>query len=437
MKQLIRLLVIGCTTLGLIGMVSAQPAPDEVSLNKYLTSGPCADGADLEPIGNPDGIIDTCNIGFYGDFTNWAPDGGGTLGTLAGFDEATSGWNCAGVSGNWQLTGEGFMASWKGLFNEAPPTDCDDETSVEWYATLACYEGGDPASAASFSFIADTNANANSSDSSGAGSSSTEGTWPEPADWMQDYIDCAAPMVFLQAEANDRWIAVGFWFNTVALTDQDIAWVVETGKEDSTHYDWILRVDPNGDFAYDVEDTIPAEWIVKEFNNTTEPGADDTDGLPLGCGEVNGTDGIFALYRGGKKDKDCSSATEFWWMPTADQVDYAYFEVDSRRSPSQKGGKNVDKTPKYAPTSCGPLYLNYGADASTGDASNDLCLVAVDDPNSGPAPGYTKLSNHDGDRLSSWDEACDPPIEPTDPCLGDTDADGVLDHLDQCPNEGP
>jgi hypothetical protein len=108
---------------------------------------------------------------------------------------------------------------------------------------------------------------------------------------------------------------------------------------------------------------------------------------------------------------------------------------------------------KCRPTSCGALYLNYGAVAyekdpdtgelvldddgnpiMVGEPTDGICLAAVEDVNGDGMFTWDGSGDEDADGLSDLDEACS---VGTDPCLDDTDGDGVLDGDDECPLEGP
>ena len=98
------------------------------------------------------------------------------------------------------------------------------------------------------------------------------------------------------------------------------------------------------------------------------------------------------------------------------------------------------KNQKCKPTSCGALYLNYGAaayDKETGELlagpTDPLCLAAVEDLNGGGLV-LDGSGDEDGDFLSDLEEACE---IGTDPCDADTDDDGIPDNRDECPLEGP
>ena len=116
-----------------------------------------------------------------------------------------------------------------------------------------------------------------------------------------------------------------------------------------------------------------------------------------------------------------------------------------------KGKKGKGGNTFCRPTSCGALYLNYGAIAFEKDEfdelvldefgnpivvagpTNVLCLAAVDDLNGGGLV-WSGGGDEDGDTLTDLAEACE---FGTDPCLEDTDGDGILDGVDDCPLEGP
>jgi len=166
---------------------------------------------------------------------------------------------------------------------------------------------------------------------------------------------------------------------------------------------------------------------------------EDGTGLPIGCGDDAAFDddsGHTDVYRGGKSGKKCHSATHLEWWPESDN-ESLLVDVSMRVSP----GKG-HKSPAYAPTSCGALYLNNGAvafelDPDTGDVlgplmeTNALCIAAIPDDGN---LDYTGAGDYDQDGAEDWAEACD---IGTDPCNPDTDGDGVLDGDDECPLEGP
>ena len=100
---------------------------------------------------------------------------------------------------------------------------------------------------------------------------------------------------------------------------------------------------------------------------------------------------------------------------------------------------------KFAPTSCGPLFLNSGPaqvfeiNPNTGKPieelpslfeSNELCLAAIEDVNGDGVINRDGSGDEDGDGLTDLQEACE--IR-TNPCNPDTDGDLVPDDLDNCP----
>jgi hypothetical protein len=236
-----------------------------------------------------------------------------------------------------------------------------------------------------------------------------------------------------------------------AYSDHDIlSWqmnggidlVVPINVEDPTAYDFTITW--NGDTPVWIYDRVPAEWDVThiEFLDTS----DDGTLLPLDCGEAtifsNGF-GVVDIFRGGKKGKNCNSDTGFRWMPGEDNT----LNVQTLARCHDKGNNFC------RPTSCGALYLNYGAialekDPETGELvldengdpivvdgpTNDICLAAVDDVNGDGTFTWDGTGDEDGDTLPDYLEACE---FGTDPCLADTDGDGVRDDVDDCPLEGP
>ena len=106
---------------------------------------------------------------------------------------------------------------------------------------------------------------------------------------------------------------------------------------------------------------------------------------------------------------------------------------------------NNKKNKKCKPTSCGALYLNYGAvayDKETGEIvsgpTNPICLAAVDDVNGDGTFTWDGSGDEDEDGFTDLDEAC---FWFNDPCVftPDTDDDGIPDPNDNCvdtPNPG-
>jgi hypothetical protein len=220
--------------------------------------------------------------------------------------------------------------------------------------------------------------------------------------------------------------------STNVTTDGVIDKVVEVGKNTTTSYDFSIS-HSNPDFLpILILDTVPAEWIVTAVA-----------GNPVTAGFGDGPDGfggIVDVYSANKK-ADNKSATKIAWLPDPESYSSEIFvSSETRQSP---GKNNV----KYAPTSCGALYLNDGAkmyqiDSETDeplmDANGDwlppiaesepLCLAAVKDVNKDGMIMKDGSGDEDGDTLEDFYEAC---VIGTDPCMYDTDGDGIGD-ADDC-----
>jgi len=216
--------------------------------------------------------------------------------------------------------------------------------------------------------------------------------------------------------------------------------VIEVRQTSSTEYEYELTYVPaGGPPNVVIIDTVPAEWDVTSI--------DGVPNLPLDCGESEtDVDGNLALKRGGKAGKKCSSATKFIWkLASTDGTQMVTVATETRESPATI--KHSDKKdPKFKPTSCGKLTLNDGAQAFeanpdgtlvldiNGDpilvaASFPLMLVAVEDLNGGGIVG-DGTGDEDLDGLPDAEEAF---FLGTDPCLADTDGDGVNDGVDPAP----
>lgn len=224
-------------------------------------------------------------------------------------------------------------------------------------------------------------------------------------------------------------------------SDGEVDLVIPVKPSTSTAYQWKINWSQADSPDVLIADTAPAESVVDAING-------DATGLPIDCGGDAAFDddsGHIDVYRGGKSGKNCRSATELEWWPDSDS-EMLIVDVSMRESPG-KGHKE----PAFAPTSCGALYLNYGAaafeldpdtglpvvDSDSGEVlppimeSNALCIAAIPDDGN---LDYTGAGDHDQDGAEDWAEACE---VGTDPCNPDTDGDGVLDGADECPLEGP
>lgn len=220
---------------------------------------------------------------------------------------------------------------------------------------------------------------------------------------------------------------VGFTSATgLAYGDHDIlSWtfagaidlVVPINVPIPTAYDFTITWDGEGDTPVWIYDRVPAEWDVTHVEFADE-------GLPLDCGEYTdfvGDFGVVEVERGGKSGKTCNSDTGLRWMPGEDNT----LNVQTLARCHDNRNNTLCR-----PTSCGALYLNYGAVAydELGDfvdgPTQPLCLAAVDDVNGDGAFTWDGSGDEDEDGLADYEEACG---IGTDPCDPDSDDDGVSD----------
>lgn len=262
-------------------------------------------------------------------------------------------------------------------------------------------------------------------------------------------------------------VAVLTCFGWVSTTHADSTIVKEIvfGNDedlDSSTFDYVVAKKPFAAHMYEfvityeddggpddvlVVDTLPAEWIAVALDGIPVNGSGAPGSGIDKCGEFDQVDegdgindGTVDIYKNGK-GRECQSATTLEWEFDATGGGMFALTVAANTRPSPgKGHKHpVTREPVtvYAPTSCGPLYLNDGAvayDAETlewvAGPTEPLCLAVVDQELLDALPIYTMDADHDEDSLSSWEEAC---LYVTDPCLADTDGDGVRDDVDLCP----
>ena len=209
--------------------------------------------------------------------------------------------------------------------------------------------------------------------------------------------------------------------------------VVEIVKPQTTPYDFTLSY---GGPEVLIIDTVPSEWDVVLVNGVAV--VDGSSGGP----QDDGAGGTVQVIAANQKQPD-KSATKIYWQPQAYVPTSLVIWVESRPRPSKK-------EPKFAPTSCGILYLNedgakvYECDPFTGDplrdelgkllppilVSNPLKLVALSDFGDDGIGQYDGLGDEDGDGLIDWEEVY---VHGTDPCNPDTDGDGVPDGEDPAP----
>jgi len=220
--------------------------------------------------------------------------------------------------------------------------------------------------------------------------------------------------------------------------DGNIDVVVPINVTIPTEYDFTITWP--GDEPVVIRDRVPAEWDV------THVEFDDTD-LPLDCGEDTdfvGPYGMVEISRGGKSGKKCNSDTGFDWMPGADD--------DTLNIQTRARCHDNRNNTFCRPTSCGALYLNYGAvayqkDPDTGELVLDdngepivvdgptdpICLAAVADVDGDGTFIWDGSGDEDGDTFSDYEEACE---WGNDPCAytPDSDDDRIPDPQDNCPD---
>ena len=218
------------------------------------------------------------------------------------------------------------------------------------------------------------------------------------------------------------------------LPDGEIDVVVEIEQLVTTAYDFELTYsNATGPDDVLVVDTVPAEWDVTQVGAAVVTGGSSGGPQPDG----NGGTGTVDVFNAGKGNPS-KSATKINWLP--DTASLSTIRVDATTRPSP-GKKNV----KFAPTSCGALYLNedgaaaFELDPTTGEPLRDpvtgeklpailesegICLAAVFDVNGDSIIVRDGSGDEDGDGLTDLAESCDIGI---DPCVADSDFDGLSD----------
>lgn len=229
------------------------------------------------------------------------------------------------------------------------------------------------------------------------------------------------------------------------LPDGEIDVVVDVGQLVSTLYDFELTYsNSTGPSDVLVVDTVPAEWDVIQVGAAAVSGG--SSGGPQADG--NGGTGTVDVFNAGKGNPS-KSATKIDWLPDTAFLSTIRVDATTRQSP---GKRNV----KFAPTSCGALYLNedgaaaFELDPTTGEPLRDppvtgeklppilesegICLAAVFDVNGDGIIRRDGSGDEDGDGLSDLAEACD---LGSDPCVWDTDHDGLSDYEEMALGTNP
>lgn len=220
--------------------------------------------------------------------------------------------------------------------------------------------------------------------------------------------------------------------------------VVEVGQLATTEYDFDITYTNPGGLGVLIVDTVPAEWVVTEVegNSVNVDACGASDDVTDGFGSVD-------LFKGGRVGKKCKSATHIQWTPNSNGS-IINVVATTRESPG-KGHTKKGRPMKFAPTSCGALFLNDGAavfelDPATGEPlldpvtgevlppifeSGALVLAAVEDVNDDGVIARDGSGDEDNDGITDLDEVSGPVV--TDPCNPDTDGDGLNDGSDPNP----
>jgi len=209
--------------------------------------------------------------------------------------------------------------------------------------------------------------------------------------------------------------------------DDEIDVVVEVGQLETSVYDFTMTYNNPGGPPVLIVDTAPAEWIVTEVGGQFV----DVDA----CGEsmtVSNGFGSADVFKNGKLGKKCQSSTKILWTPPDPDGGVINVVMETRQSP---GKKNV----KFAPTSCGPLFLNSGlakvfeVDPATGEPLRDpatgellpplftaepLVLAAVEDVDGDGVIVPDGSGDEDDDGRTDIEEVRD---FGSDPCLVSVD----------------
>ena len=210
--------------------------------------------------------------------------------------------------------------------------------------------------------------------------------------------------------------------------DGEIDVVVDVGQGFSTVYAFKMTFNNATGQNVLIKDTVPAEWTVTMIDDAVVA---VTNQNPIFETDDENMTGLVSVFQANKK-ANTKSATKILWNPDANELGAMLtVELETRVRPNRK----------FAPTSCGPLFLNSGPATVFELEDNQkrgvlfqaapLCLAAVENPSANPGDRGPEADT-DGDGFPDLEEAC---ALGSDPCLFDGDADGdtVPDSVDNCP----
>ncbi|MCZ6795375.1 MAG: hypothetical protein O7J95_17355, partial [Planctomycetota bacterium] len=220
--------------------------------------------------------------------------------------------------------------------------------------------------------------------------------------------------------------------------------VVEIVKPTPTEYEFKITYTNPVFEPVVIADTMPAEWQV-----TMVGGSPIIDGFSDGFIPDDDGSGLVDVFAANGMTNNTSGTKILWYPGRAGNV----LRPDACLTVKVQTRPRPGKQPKFAPTMCGGLFLNNGAEVveipeellPPNDraevrgfiktttpllASGFLCLAAVEDANGDGFIAFDGSGDEDGDGLTDLEEACE---LGTDPCNADTDGDGASDGADADP----
>ena len=147
--------------------------------------------------------------------------------------------------------------------------------------------------------------------------------------------------------------------------DGNIDLVVEVGQDVSTEYTFEINYANPGGPDVVILDTVPAEWTIKKVDNEVADDIEVLNGWGSGSDDNGGSVDVFPA----NKKINNKSATKIEWRPDA------AFDNSSITIVVCTRGRPARHPKRWAPTSCGSLHINDGAEAfeldSTGEPVRD------------------------------------------------------------------